>query len=87
VKYLHRHWRDADCYFFFNESPQLQSVNATLSGSGRAQTWDAATGEISNLVAGVSGNSAVRLHLNLAPNESRFVVVGGGGSTETAKAR
>ena len=86
VKYLHRHWRDADCYFFFNESPQLQSVNATLSGSGRAQTWDAATGEISNLVAGVSGNGAVRLHLNLAPNESRFVVVVGGGLTETAKA-
>jgi hypothetical protein len=28
----------------------------------------------------------VRLHLNLAPNESRFVVVVGGGSTETAKA-
>jgi hypothetical protein len=86
VKYLHRHWRDADCYFFFNESPQPQSIGATLSGSGRAQTWDAATGEISNLVAGVSGNGAVRLHLNLAPNESRFVVVGGGGSTETAKA-
>jgi hypothetical protein len=87
VKYLHRHWRDADCYFFFNESPQLQSVNATLSGSGRAQTWDAASGEISNLVAGVSGNGGMRLHLNLAPNESRFVVVVGGGSTETAKAR
>jgi hypothetical protein len=86
VKYLHRRWRDADCYFFFNESPQLQSVNATLSGSGRAQTWDAATGEISNLVAGVLGNGAVRLHLNLAPNESRFVVVVGGGLTETAKA-
>src|ERR1039457_2462152 len=84
VKYLHRRWRDADCYFFFNESPQLQSVGATLSGSGPTQTWDAATGEISNLVAGVSGKGALRLHLNLAPNESRFVIVVGGGLTETA---
>jgi hypothetical protein len=84
VKYLHRRWRDADCYFFFNESPQPQSVGATLSGSGPAQTWDAATGEISNLVAGLSGKGAVHLHLNLAPNESRFVVVG---TTEAAKAR
>jgi hypothetical protein len=85
VKYLHRRWRDADCYFFFNESPQPQPVGATLSGSGSAQTWDAATGQISNLVAGVAGKGAVHLHLNLAPNESRFVVVAG--ATETAKAR
>jgi hypothetical protein len=85
VKYLHRRWRDADCYFFFNESPQPQAVGATLSGTGPTQTWDAATGEISNVIAGVAGKGAVRLHLNLAPNESRFVVVVG--ATEAAKAR
>ena len=85
VKYLHRRWRDADCYFFFNESPQPQPVAAILSGSGPAQTWDADTGTISNLVAGVAGKGAVHLHLNLAPYESRFVVVGG--ATEAAKAR
>jgi hypothetical protein len=84
VKCLHRRWRDADCYFFFNESPQPQSVGATVSGSGPAQTWNAATGEISNLIANSAGKGAVRLHLNLAPNESRFVVVG---ASETAEAR
>jgi hypothetical protein len=85
VKYLHRHWRDADCYFFFNESPQPQPVGATLSGSGPVQTWDAATGQISNLFATVAGKGAVRFHLNMAPYESRFVVVSG--APETAKAR
>ena len=84
VKCLHRRWRDADCYFFFNESSQLQSIGATLSGSGTAQTWDAATGGISNLFATPAGKGAVRLHLNLGPNESRFIVVG---ATETARAR
>jgi hypothetical protein len=87
VKYLHRRWRDADCYFFFNESPQPQSVGATISGSGSPQIWDAANGDISNLFASVAGKGAVRLHLNLAAYESRFIVVGGASTTETAKAR
>jgi hypothetical protein len=76
VKYLHRRWRDSDCYFFFNESAQPQPVGATLSGSGPSQTWDANTGEISNVFATASGKGAVHLHLNLNPNESRFIVVG-----------
>ena len=87
VKYLHRRWRDADCYLFFNESPKPQSVGATISGSGPSQIWDAANGDISNLFASVAGKGAVRLHLNLAPWESRFIVIGGTSTTETAKAR
>lgn len=84
VKYLHRRWRDADCYFFFNESPRPQPLDAALAGSGAVQSWDAATGKISNTVANVSGKGAVRLHMNLAPNESRFVVIG---TAEAAEAR
>jgi len=26
VKYVHRHWRDADLYFFFNEGTEKQSA-------------------------------------------------------------
>jgi len=76
VKYLHRRWRDADCYFFFNESAQTQTMDATLAGSGPVQSWDADTGKISTVVAPTAGKNAVRLHMNLAPHESRFVVAG-----------
>jgi hypothetical protein len=76
VKYLHRRWRDADCYFFFNESPQMRPLEATLAGNGTVRTWDATTGKISNVFATPGTKDTVRLHLNLAPNESRFVVVG-----------
>jgi len=83
VKALHRRWsqipargQDADLYFFFNESDQAQSCQATLVGRGSAQVWDAASGQIEALPDAVARDAAVRVPLNLAPYESRFVVIG-----------
>ena len=77
VKYLHRRWRDADVYFFFNESDQPQARQVTLAGGGRVESWDANSGGISlardpeNLSDGT-----VRLPLELAPYATLCIVVG-----------
>jgi hypothetical protein len=68
VKYLHRVWKDADAYFFFNESDQRQSAKVTLESSGKLQCWDADTAAITDLPAGP-------LTLDLAPYQSKFIVV------------
>jgi hypothetical protein len=76
VKALHRRWRDADVYFFFNESEEGQSRQAVLAGRGQAQVWDAASGRIELLPSVASENGFVRLPLDLAPYETRFIIVG-----------
>ncbi|MCL4401303.1 MAG: hypothetical protein M1436_01380 [Acidobacteria bacterium] len=53
VKYVHRRWRDADAYFFHNESDQPYARKAVLAGSGKVEVWDPATASVSPL-AGVS---------------------------------
>ena len=76
IKYNHRSLKDGDEYFFFNESNQTQSCIATLVGNGQVQIWDATRGTIHPLtgVAKASGTAAVSL--TLAPQESRFIVIG-----------
>lgn len=76
VKYIHRSWRDAELYFFFNESTEKQSRKATLAGSGQAQVWDAAKGCIETLSGASSENGFVRLPLVLEPYETKFIVIG-----------
>ena len=76
VKVLHRRWRDADVYFFFNESGEKQSCQATIAGNGQTQTWDATSGHIEPLAGIASQNGFVHLPLDLAPYESRFIIVG-----------
>jgi hypothetical protein len=76
IKALHRRWRDADVYFFFNESKAGQSRQVTLAGSGQAQVWDAASGRIEPLSDVTSKNGFVRLPLDLAPYETRFIIIG-----------
>jgi len=57
---MHRSWRDAEMYFFFNESNQAESRTATIAGRGQAQVWDLATGEIHAMAAAVAENDSVR---------------------------
>jgi hypothetical protein len=76
VKYLHRRWRDADLYFFFNESDQPQTRQATLSGGGPVRVWDANAGTIGPADNTAAGNGTVRLRLELEPFGTRFIVVG-----------
>jgi hypothetical protein len=76
LTYTHRSWRDAEMYFFFNESNQEQSRTATIAGRGQAQAWDLATGEI-HPISGVAAESdSVRFPLVLGPYEAKVVVVG-----------
>jgi hypothetical protein len=74
VKYLHRRWKDADLYFFFNESDSAQQVNAVLAGAGRVQDWDPETGVIRGFAAADTAGGAVTLRLD--PYGTRFVVIG-----------
>ena len=76
VKYIHRALKDGEIYFFFNESDKAQSSNATLSGKGQAQVWDATTGRISPLTGIKTGKGTVTLPLALDPFESKFIVIG-----------
>jgi len=76
LTYTHRRWQDADMYFFFNESNRVESRTATLGGSGQAQCWDLATGEIHALAAAVNVGDSVRIPLTLGPYEAKVIVVG-----------
>jgi hypothetical protein len=76
LTYTHRVWRDADMYFFFNESDQPEARTATVAGHGQAQDWDLGTGEIHSMSAAVSEGDSVRFPLVLGPYEAKVVVVG-----------
>jgi hypothetical protein len=76
LTYTHRNWRDAEMYFFFNESNQEEARVATIAGHGQAQAWDLATGEIHPLSSATSENGSVRFPLVLGPYETKVVVVG-----------
>ena len=76
LTYAHRSWRDAEMYFFFNESTRQESRVATIAGRGQAQAWDLATGEIHPISAATAENDSVRFPLVLGPYETKVVVVG-----------
>jgi hypothetical protein len=76
VKYIHRSLKDGEIYFFFNESDQLQSRKATLTGKGHVQVWDAASGKITTMKEAKSGNGTVSLSLVLGSYESKFIIIG-----------
>lgn len=76
LKYTHRTWRDADLYFFFNESDKPQSRTVSVAGRGQAQVWDAGTGEIHVMTGAAAGPDSIRLTLLLAPYEAKIVVIG-----------
>ncbi|MDP4188922.1 MAG: glycosyl hydrolase, partial [Bacteroidota bacterium] len=74
VKYLHRRWKDADLYFFFNESDKEISTEANLSADGPLQDWNATSGKIDMIPFDRYGNHSARFHLKLGPWETKFVV-------------
>jgi len=76
VKYLRHRWRNADLYFFFNESDEEQSCQTTLTGTGQAQIWDVTSGRIEVLPGASSENGIVRLPLMLVPYDSQFMIIG-----------
>jgi alpha-L-fucosidase len=76
VKYLHRHLKDGELYFFFNESDEPQARTATLQGRGLVQVWNPQTGQITPAGGCRIGKDNVTIPLDLASHESRIVVVG-----------
>jgi hypothetical protein len=76
LTYTRRTWRDAEMYFFFNESNQAESRIATIPGRGQAQAWDLGTGEIHPISAATAEGDSVRFPLVLGPYEAKVVVVG-----------
>jgi hypothetical protein len=76
LTYTHRSWRDAEMYFFFNESNKEESRMATIAGRGQAQVWDLGRGEIHAITGATAEGDSVRFPLVLGPYESKVVVVG-----------
>jgi alpha-L-rhamnosidase len=76
LTYAHRSWRDADMYFFFNESNKEESREATIAGKGQAQDWDLGSSEIHPLSTATTEGDSVRFPLTLGPYETKAVVVG-----------
>jgi hypothetical protein len=76
IKYLHRNWKDAELYFFFNESDQEQNAQATLSGNGKAQVWDAFTGDIKPAKISSSTGGSITMPLHLGAHETKFIITG-----------
>ena len=76
IKYTHRTWKDADLYFFFNESKLTQTRTALVAGRGAAQVWDANDGLIHPIQTASAEAGGVRLPLVLAPYEAKFIVIG-----------
>jgi len=76
LTYTHRSWRDADLYYFFNESNKHETRMATIGGHGQAQVWDLGTGEIHAISGAVAEGDSVRFGLALGPYEAKVVVVG-----------
>ena len=75
VKYIHKQWRDADLYFFFNESTEKQSSGAVLTGSGKMQIWDAASGQIKPLAGTSTESGVVCFTLELEPYEAQIIII------------
>ncbi len=74
LKYLHRKWKDADLYFFFNESNEPAARNVTLNTNGKAEEWNAQTGTIEKIKA--HGNKEqIQLQLAMKPYETKFIII------------
>jgi hypothetical protein len=74
-KYIHRKLADAELYFFFNEGKEKQTFKITLSGKGKAQVWDAMTGEISTLQNAIIGKDTISFPVSFEPWETKFIVI------------
>lgn len=75
VKVLTRRLKDADVYFFFNESARPASHTVTLRTAGRtAEAWDPATGAVTPLTPHAE-KGAVAVKLDLAPYATELITV------------
>ncbi len=79
LKYNHRHLKDAEVYFLFNEGETPLSLKATLATTGtakQAQSWDANTGRIESVAGVAFANGKAILPVELEPWGTRLIVIG-----------
>ncbi len=74
IRVMRRRLQDADVYLFFNEGPNSSQHSVQLMSKGKAELWDAQTGEISALTAKPS-NGGLTFPLKLKPYEAQVIVV------------
>lgn len=75
IKYNHRSFTDGELYFVFNEGNTVVESDVTLSGKGKVQLWNAISGEIKTIEQTKSTGQFVRVHLNIAPWETKIIVI------------
>lgn len=75
IKYLHRKLNGADLYFIFNESMEDQIFNASLSGTGKAEEWNAQTGAMNKLKNISVKQDMISLPMKFQPWETKFIII------------
>jgi hypothetical protein len=68
VKVMRRTWRDAEVYFFFNESDQAQGCTASVVGRGVARQWDGYSGKMSDVAGRSASGNRTTLQLEFEPH-------------------
>lgn len=80
LKYNHRHLKNGEVYFLFNEGDTPLSLKLALANQSVAriaESWDARTGSITPIPAASFAAGATTLPLELAPWETKLVVLSG----------
>ena len=72
---MHRLWKNADLYFFFNEGKEVQDMSVILNGTGKAVLWDANTGKTQSIAKAVKKGTQTQLPLKLDAFETKFIVI------------
>jgi hypothetical protein len=75
IKYLHRKWKDADLYFFFNEGNERQQVNATVEGTGNVSYWNPNTATTTNVTGVKTEGRHSIIPLQMDGYEARFIII------------
>jgi hypothetical protein len=77
LKYTHRIIKDADVYFFFNESVTNEiNTTAKLKGEGFIQQWDPTNNMLQwKDPASKAVNGVIQIALKLKPQETRFFII------------
>jgi hypothetical protein len=74
LKVVTRRLKDTNVYFFFNEGATPISHSVTVEASGKAESWDPATGTVSPLPT-KSTKGGVTLKLDLKPYETQLITI------------
>jgi hypothetical protein len=79
LKYNHRHVRDGEIYFFFNEGENAVNAKATIATGNkpgaRVEQWDANSGKIEPLAGAADSGHGISVPLSLAPWATKLVMI------------